>query len=101
MKHLILTIIVFLNAGSLIAQNSKFDTLVSITWNGTAWQNYSRTINNYGADCRLQTALSQNWDAAASKWADYSISTYSYVIGNYISQILTQSWFNNSWTDNY
>src|SRR5438477_2591265 len=101
MKQLILAIIVFGNVGSLIAQNSKFDTLVSVTWNGTAWQNYSRTIDNYDAGCRLKTALFQNWDAAKSKWADYSIKTYSYISGNYINEVLTQLWSNNSWANNY
>src|SRR5436189_6246750 len=100
MKQLILVIIVFGYVGSLIAQNSKFDTLVSVTWNGTFWQNYSRTINNYDADCRLQTALSQTWDATG-KWIDHLIDTYSYVSGNHISEILTQLWLNNSWNNSY
>ena len=101
MKHFILAIIVFVNAGSLIAQKSKLDTLVNAIWNGTVWQNRSRTINNYDADCRLKTALNQNWDAATGKWVDYTMGAYSYVSGNYISEILTQLWFNNSWTNNY
>ena len=101
MKHFILAIIVFVNAGSLIAQKSKLDTLVNAIWNGTVWQNRSRTINNYDADCRLKTALNQNWDAAIGKWVDYTMGAYSYVSGNYISEILTQLWFNNSWTNNY
>lgn len=101
MKNLILIIIVFINAGSLIAQNSKLDTLVNAIWDGTAWQNRSRTINNYDADCRLKTALKQNWDDATAKWIDYSISAYIYVSENYINQILIQLWLNNSWTNNY
>ena len=101
MKYLILTIIVFINAGSLIAQNSKVDTLVSATWYGTAWQNYTRTINNYDANCRLKTALYQNWDIATGKWTDHSIETYTYVSGEYTSEILTQFWSNNSWTNHY
>jgi hypothetical protein len=100
MKQLILTIVVFINTGSLIAQNVKFDTLVTITWNGSAWQNYSRTINTYDAECRLQTALHQNWDAANITWVNYSIKVYSYVRGNYINEILTRFWSNNAWMDN-
>jgi hypothetical protein len=101
MKYLILIIIVSVNSGSLIAQNSKFDTLVNVMWIGTAWQNYSRTINDYDADCRLKTTLHQNWYAARGIWINYSIKTYNYVSGNYIGEILTQLWFNNSWADNY
>jgi hypothetical protein len=100
MKHLVTAIIVFSNAQDLVAQYSKIDTLVSVTWTGTAWQNYSRTINSYDAECRLKTALNQKWDAAHGIWADYSIGMYSYVSGNYISEILTRLWLNNSWTNN-
>lgn len=101
MKHLVLTIFVVINAGNLIAQSSKPDTLVNAIWDGTTWQNHSRIINNYDEDCRLKTALNQNWDVATSKWADHTISMYSYVSGDYVSEILTQLWLNNSWINNY
>jgi hypothetical protein len=100
MKHLVTAIIVFINSQDLVAQYSKIDTIVGVTWNGTAWQNFSRTINSYDAECRLKTALNQNWDGAHRIWADHSVAMYSYVSGNYISEILTRLWLNNSWTDN-
>ena len=100
MKYLIIIISVFINTGKIIAQSPKLDTIVSVKWFGSAWQNNSRTINNYDADCRLKTALTQNWDITG-KWVDYSIKRYSYISGNYISEILTQLWLNNAWTDNY
>ena len=100
MKHFIFTIIVFMNTASLIAQSSKLDTLVNEIWNGTTWQNRSRTINTYDADCRLKTALNQNWDAVGGKWVDYTNAAYSYVSGNFASEILTQLWLNNSWANN-
>ena len=100
MKYLIIIISVFINTGKIIAQSPKLDTIVSLKWFGSAWQNNSRTINNYDADCRLKTALTQNWDITG-KWVDYSIKRYSYISGNYISEILTQLWLNNAWTDNY
>ena len=100
MKHWVIAIILFINAQNLAAQYSKIDTLVNVTWNGTAWQNYFRTINSYDTECRLKTALKQNWDAAHSVWADDSVRMYSYVSGNYINQILTRLWVNNSWADN-
>ena len=100
MKHLVTAIIVFVNGQNLVAQYSKIDTVVGVTWNGTAWQNYFRTINSYDTECRLKTALKQNWDGAHGLWADYSVATYSYVTGNYINEILTRLWLNNSWIDN-
>jgi hypothetical protein len=100
MKYLILTITVFINAGKITAQNSRLDTVVNARWFNSTWQNYSRTINNYDADCRLKTALVQNPDITG-KWVDYSIKRYSYTSGNHLSEIVTQLWFNNAWTDNY
>src|SRR5262245_19571391 len=100
MKPWVTALILFVSAKDLLAQYSKIDTLVTVTWTGTAWQNYSRTINSYDGECRLKTALTQNWDASHGIWADHSIGTYSYVSGNYISEILTQLWLNNSWTNN-
>ena len=100
MKHLVTAIIVLINAHDLVAQYSKIDTVVSVTWNGTAWQNYFRTVNSYDTECRLRTALKQNWDGAHGIWADYSVAIYSYVSGNYINEILSRLWLNNSWTDN-
>jgi hypothetical protein len=100
MKYLILTIIVFINTGKIIAQSARLDTVVNARWFNSTWQNYSRTINNYDADCRLKTSLVQNWDIT-DKWIDYSVKKYSYASENYLSEILTQLWFNNAWTDNY
>jgi hypothetical protein len=99
MKYLVIAIIVFIGAQDLVAQYAKIDTVVTATWNGTTWQNYSRTINSYDTGCRLKTALNQNWDAVHGIWADYSIGMYNYVSGNYISEILTRLWSNNSWTN--
>jgi len=100
MKHWVTTIVVFISAQDLVAQYSKIDTLVSVTWTGTTWQNYSRTINSYDEECRLKTTLNQKWDASYGRWADYSMGTYGYVSGNYVSEILTRFWLNNSWTNN-
>lgn len=101
MKHLILAVVVLINVGSLVAQDAKFDTLTSATWPDNSWQNFSRTINNYDADCRLKTALHQVWDVTTGKWTDHLIETYSYVNEKYISEIFTQLWSNNSWINNY
>ena len=100
MKLFVTAIIVFINARDLVAQYSKIDTVVSVTWSGTDWRNYFRTINSYDTECRLKTALKQNWDGEHGIWADHSVAMYSYVSGNYISEILTRLWLNNSWIDN-
>jgi len=99
-KHLVTAIIAFIIAQDLVAQYSKIDTVVSVTWSGTDWQNYFRTINSYDTECRLKTALKQDWDGTHGIWADHSVAMYSYVSGNYISEILTRLWLNNAWTDN-
>lgn len=103
MKIFTLALVMLCASYTLHAQNTKIDTLVSAYWDGANWLNNSRTINIYDADCRLDTALIQNWNNGSSSWVNAYITYYSYLSGDFVSSTLTQNWngFTNSWENNY
>ena len=83
------------------AQTPKVDTSVYTRWSGSDWENDSRTISSYDADCRLSNILSQTWDEISYVWNNQSLQIYSYNTNDYVSDVVTQIWdtSTNSWNN--
>lgn len=102
MKPLFSTLATIMISSFIYAQN-KIDTLVYAQWNGSNWQNNTRTISSYDADCRLSTDLIQSWNTGSQSWINLQLTTYNYLVDDYLSSSLSQNWNNslNKWDDNY
>jgi hypothetical protein len=96
MKYFLLAICCFSFSATISAQ--KVDTLLQEQWNNNNWQNVSRIITDYNADCQPGTVLIQNWNAASQTWENFGLTTNTYTNVIYVSQALLQTWDKNSST---
>jgi hypothetical protein len=99
MKHLIFTLVLFFVAGNLLAQQPpKVDTILTEKWNGSAWEDSSRIVYTYDANCQLTTQLFQLWNTGSSAWENFIQTNYTYVSGDYVGEAITQQWNKNNST---
>ncbi len=96
MKQLLLALIFVTSAVTLSAQN--VDTVRQEQWVNNAWQNESRFIYTYNADCQVTSLLFQNLDSVSQTWQNSILFTYSYTAENHISETLFQNWNGNTST---
>jgi hypothetical protein len=94
MKHLLLAIFCFSFSATISAQ--KVDTVLQEQWNNNSWQNVSRIITDYNADCQPGTVLIQNWDDGSQTWENFALTTNTYTHVIYVKQALLQTWDKNS-----
>ena len=94
MKHLLLAIFCFSISATISAQ--KVDTVLQEEWKNNAWQNASRIITDYNADCQPGTVLIQDWNATSGQWENLIRTNYTYTGGTYVSQAVSQTWDKNS-----
>jgi hypothetical protein len=100
MKHLIFTLVLFFIAGNLLAQEApKVDTIVTQTWDGSAWVNDIRSAVTYDASCRPATILLQEWDVPSQTWVNTTLSTNTYGSGDVVTESITQTWDGSTWVN--
>ena len=94
MKHTLHAIFCFLFSATLSAQ--KVDTVLQEEWKNNSWENVSRIITDYNADCQPGTVLIQNWNAGSQTWENFGLTTNTYTDVTYVSEVLLQTWDKNS-----
>jgi hypothetical protein len=99
MKHFILTLLLFVAGGNIFSQTAKVDTVVTQTWNGSAWVNDTRSAFTYDASCRTATILLQAWDVPSQTWVNTTLATNTYGSDDHVTQTITQTWDGSTWVN--
>ncbi|MBI4929865.1 MAG: T9SS type A sorting domain-containing protein [Bacteroidetes bacterium] len=86
--------------------NAKLTQLLGQYWNGSAWDNMSRTNYSYDANNNLIQETIQNWNTSLSSWDNFYQQLSAYDINNNPIQYIGQNWntttssWDNSWKEN-
>ncbi len=70
-------------SNNIISQTRTF-------WNGTAWENATKTLHFYDGSNNVDTSVAQIW--GGTNWVNVSRNVYSYTLGNRLYSDQYQTW---------